>query len=282
MKKTKSMISLFLKEFNYYSEATKKSYRISLNQFFTFCPKEFDKVQPEDVEDWLIFLKDEGLTGKSRRLKLTAVRSFYEFLVEDDYHYINPTIGIDGPKAKKNPHGYLDDVKLVRLLETIKGDLRLRALIETLRATGARITEALEIKVAKDKDIDWDRKVIAIRKGKGKKEREVPFTRKCEAWLRKYLNNRKVESEYLFCNKKGEKLSSDYIHKLCREYSEKLDFKVTPHMLRYTLGATLESKDVPIPIIQTILGHENINTTSNYAELNAEDRKKQHEKYTNV
>jgi site-specific recombinase XerD len=247
-----------------------------LRQFFNCCSKEYDEVKAMDIRAWLMQL--DWLMPRSIRLKLAALKSFYRYCIEEDLLSKDPTLNIDLPRIKDSPPVYLDKAALAQLMEEAKEHPRERAIIETLYATGVRISELLNIRL---EDIKWDTRQIWIRKGKGDKERFVLFTVECAERLKAYLAARKVKSPYLFTNKRGKPLSPAWVELILKHYTANLDlgFKVTPHTLRHTFAAHLAEKDMPQSYIQELLGHANINSTRIYTRLSAKARKKQYDSY---
>jgi site-specific recombinase XerD len=259
-----------------FSPETIRSYRISLTQFFSFCEKRFDEVKSTDIRSWLSSMEEKGLKPRSIHLKLSALKSFYQYCMEENKIKKNPTLTVHTPKKDDSLPYYLSKRQLALLQEHTKGDLRDRAMIETLYATGVRVSELLHIKL---EDIKWETRQIWIRKGKGNKERFVLFTHECAERLKTYLKQRKLESVYLFCNPRGERLSRIFVEKKFQGYSEALGFKVVPHTMRHTFAAHLAEKNMPQSYIQELLGHVNINSTRIYTRLMEQARKKQYDRY---
>jgi len=271
------MMESFLQEYNArFSPETLRSYRLAINQFFAFCHRDFDKVRPTDIRAWLAALEDEGLKPRSIKMKLSAVRSFYRYCMEEDQLEKNPLLNISSPKIDDSLPRYLTQKQLVLLQELTKNNLRDRAIIEVLYTTGVRISEMLNIRLS---DIKWDRMEIWIRKGKDSRERFVLFTHECSVRLKMYLDQRKTDNEYLFSSPRGGALSQCYIGKLFRQYSEQLGFKVTAHTMRHTFAAHLAAKNMDFTYIQDLLGHVNINSTRIYTRLMDSERKKQYDRY---
>lgn len=269
--------NLFIRDHeNRFSSETIRSYRLSLAQFFTFCPKPFDEVRATHIRAWLVDMREKGLKPRSIHLKLSALKSFYRYCLEENRIKRNPTSTVPTPKKEDTLPYYLTKHQLALLQDHTKDDLRERAIIDTLYATGVRISELLNIKLA---DIKWERRQLWIRKGKGNKERFVLFTYECAERIKSYLDSRKIESDYLFCNQRGEPLSRVYVQHKFREYSESLGFKVVPHTMRHTFAAHLAEKNMKKSYIQELLGHSNINSTHIYTRLNAQARKRQYDQY---
>ncbi|WP_339250840.1 site-specific tyrosine recombinase/integron integrase [Sporosarcina sp. FSL W8-0480] len=259
-----------------FSPETTRSYRISLQQFFTFRSKPYDEIKTTDIRAWLASMEDEGLKPKSINLKLTALKSFYRYCMEEDKLKKNPTFTVKSPKLDDSLPYYLNRRQLTLLQELTRPDPKERAMVEALYATGCRISELLNIKLS---DVKWDTCQIWIREGKGNKERFVLFTYECAVRLKTYLATRKIVSDYLFCNEKGERLDQDGVQKNFRDYSKTLGFKVTPHTMRHTFAAHLAEKKMPPSQIQDLLGHVNFNSTRIYTRLMNDARKKMYDQY---
>lgn len=185
-------------------------------------------------------------------------------------------MNIGTPKKDDELPYYLTKKQLALLQELTKGKLRERAIIETLYATGVRISELLNIKL---EDIKWDSRQIWIRKGKGNKERFVLFTHECAERLRAYLDSRKDDSDYLFTNGRGKPLSRVTVQMKFKEFSKELKFKVSPHTMRHTFAAHLAEKGMDFSYIQELMGHANINSTRIYTRLMNQARKKKYDQY---
>lgn len=259
-----------------FSPETIRSYRISLTQFFSFCGKRFDEVKSTDIRSWISSMEEKGLKPRSIHLKLSALKTFYQYCMEENQIKKNPTLTVHTPKKGDSLPYYLSKRQLALLQEHTKGNLRDRAMVETLYSTGVRVSELLNIKL---EDIKWETRQIWIRKGKGNKERFVLFTHECAERLKTYLSDRRLESVYLFCNQRGKRLSRVFVEKKFQGYSEALGFKVVPHTMRHTFAAHLAEKGMDFCYIQELLGHANINSTRIYTRLMNHARKKQYDRY---
>lgn len=268
--------SFFNDNYARYSSETTKSYRISLKQFFGFSNKQFDEIKPIDIRLWLASLEETGLKPRSIHLKLSALKTFYRYCIEETFIKKDPTLTIKTPHIDDSLPYYLSRSQVTQLQELTRSNDRDRAIVEALYTTGVRISELVNIKL---EDIKWETRQIWIRKGKGNKERFVLFTHECSERLQLYLKNRKKESEYLFCNQRGGKLSPLIVEIRFKEFSKILDFKVVPHTLRHTFAAHLAEKNMPQSYIQELLGHVDINSTRIYTRLMESARKKQYDRY---
>jgi site-specific recombinase XerD len=155
-----------------FSEETSRSYRLSLNQFFSFCGKNYDKVKETDIRGWLASMEEKGLKKTTIHIKLSGLKSFYQYCIEENLLKKNPVLTVKTPKKDDSLPYYLSRRQITQLQELTKYDDQFRPIIETLYSTGVRVSELLQIKL---EDIKWDNRQIWIRKGKGNKERFVLF-----------------------------------------------------------------------------------------------------------
>ena len=177
----------FFKDFQVrFSSETLRGYKNALNQFFLFSKKNYGEVKPTDVGAWLAHRKEEGLKPNSIHMKLAAVKSFYRYCMEENRLIKNPTLTIHTPQKDDSLPSYLSKREIALLQELTRHYLRGRAIVDTLYATGVRISELLNIEL---EDVKWETRQIWIRKGKGNKERFVLFTHECELRLKVYLDS---------------------------------------------------------------------------------------------
>ncbi len=259
-----------------FSLETIRSYKISLNQFFLFLGKNYDEVKAMDVRAWLASMEEQGLKPRTIHLKLSALKSFYHYCMEEKKVTRNPTLTVHTPQKDDSLPYYLTKRQVALLQELTRNDPRDRAIVETLYTTGVRVSELLQIKLV---DIKWETRQIWIRKGKGNKERFVLFTHECAERLKTYLQQRKHNNEYLFANNRGGHLSRVFVEKKFQEFTTALGFKVVPHTMRHTFAAHLAERNMPQSYIQELLGHVNINSTRIYTRLMEHARKKQYDQY---
>lgn len=259
-----------------FSPETIRGYRIALTQFFVFCEKNYEEVKATDIRAWLAHLEEKGLKPRSIHLKLAALKSFYNYCMEESKVKKNPTLTISSPKIDDSLPYYLSKREIALLQELTRLEPRNRAIVDTLYATGVRISELLQVKLV---DVKWDTRQIWIRKGKGNKERFVLFTHDCEERLKTYLEQRENESVYLISNYWGKPLSRGFVEQQFQFFSEVLGFRVRPHTMRHTFAAHLAEKNMPQSYIQELLGHVNINSTRIYTRLMEHARKKKYDQY---
>jgi len=259
-----------------FSTETTRGYRIALNQFFSFCSKPYDQIKAMDIRVWMNSMEEKGLNPTSIHLKLSAVKSFYRYCIEENKLKKNPSLIVKTPKIDDSLPYYLSRRQVTLLQELTKSDSQARALVEVLYTTGVRISELINIKLA---DVKSDTRQIWIRHGKGGKERFVLFTHECAVHLKTYLEEREIKSDYLFCNSKGGKVDRDNVQKQFREYSKTLGFKVSPHTMRHTFATHLAERKMPQSYIQDLLGHVSINSTHIYTRLTEQSQKNKYDQF---
>jgi tyrosine recombinase XerC len=207
--------------------------------------------------------------------KLAAIRSFFQFCVRKRWTDHNPAKEVFTPKQDKTVPSFLTEEEMKEFLDLPRTgkalDLRDKAMMELLYATGIRVSELVGINL---EDMNFSERLIRIR-GKGKKERLVPFGRVAEESLRSYLrvrptiNKGKVETKAVFLNYLGKKLSTRSVERTVDKYIRRsaLSRKISPHSLRHSFASHLLSRGADLRVIQELLGHESLATTQKYTHI---------------
>jgi len=263
----------YLKSEKNRSANTLKSYLTDLFQLRDFLIKEKDSdidVNAVSYEDLSLFVGHRYDCGDDRmtlRRKIAAVKSFYSFLIRNDYIEKNPAKMLPFPKKKYQLPKFLKLKQSKDFIEIEDADLkglRDRAIFELFFATGARISEIASIRI---RDVDIDKKQIKV-VGKGSYERFVFLTNDASKYLKKYLSNRKDLSDDspLFMNLKGGKLTERGIFHIIKKRSEEcgLGSYVTPHVFRHTFATEIMNNGADIKTVQDLLGHKSITATQIY------------------
>lgn len=280
----KAHIENFLNYLEYekkYSENTILGYSKDLERFSSYISGlrlDYRNLNYDDVTKYLIALNKENLSPTSINRHLSSIRSFYEFLIKDGTASSSPFKLLSGPKKEKKLPNYLQYDEFVDLIETCDETnlgLRNRMILELLFATGMRVSEAVNIKIA---DIDFKNREIKIT-GKGKKTRIVFFSKVCQEVMSKYVLNARQEllkgkkSDYLLINHLGNPLTrrgvADILEKLINKSSIK--HHISPHTLRHTFATLLLNEGMDIREVQELLGHERLSTTSIYTHVSNEE-----------
>ena len=265
----------YLKYQKNYSDFTICSYENDILEFLSFLKEHNLDILNIDYTNTKIFLKKlNNKKNKTSTLsrKISSLRSFYNFLINNNYLDNNPFILVKLPKKEKHlprffQYNELEQLLSIPNLNTALGQ-RDKAILEVLYASGIRVSELINIKIT---DINGEEIKVF---GKGSKERIVMIGDYARDSLDLYLNNgyktlNKKNNSYLFLNSNGEKLTTRGIRyildKIIKQTS--LDKKISPHMLRHTFATHLLNEGCDLLSVQELLGHENLSTTAIYTHI---------------
>lgn len=262
---SKNTISAYLKDLEFYSEYLNKFHNIS----------KVDKIELKHLEGYLKTLKSKGMDAKTQARKLTAIKSFHEFLLLEKEVDTNIAKRIKSPKISKNLPSVLSIDEVVMLLEAVDKTtplgLRNTALLELIYGSGLRVSELLNIKIS---DIHMAQSYIIVL-GKGNKERMVPVSDMATIAIRNYLTKGreallKDTTNYLFLNLNGEVLSRVGFFKVLKKLANDANLdatKISPHTLRHSFATHLLENGMDLRSLQSLLGHEDISTTQIYTHI---------------
>ncbi|MEF2662889.1 MAG: site-specific tyrosine recombinase/integron integrase [Bacilli bacterium] len=264
----------FLKVELNYSELTIKSYQLDLTDFFGYIESKkinYLTITNYDVRGYLKYLDSCNLKNSTISRRISTLRTFYNYLVDENIVENNVFHNVKNPKLEKKLPNYLNYNEMEELLESIDisttEGLEKRLLIEMFYSTGCRVSEMINVKIS---DIDFTNKTIRIM-GKGSKERIVYFGDYASKYLDNYLSKVKCD-KYLFTNKKGEKLTINEVEQIVKDIMKHISIKthVTPHTLRHTFATHLLNNGADIKTVQELLGHANLSTTGIYTHVSSD------------
>lgn len=263
------------KELNF-SKNTIDSYRKDLADFFCFVNRQgidYLSINRYDVREYLKYLDELKLKNSTIARRISAIRSFYNYLLSMGIISNNIFNSIRNPKLEKKLPNYLSYEELGDILDSIDistpTGIRNRLLIEMFYATGCRVSELINIKMS---DINFTNKSIRIM-GKGSKERIVYYGDYAQIYLNMYLETEfNKDSNYLFLNDKKDAMSVQDVEVIIRYIVKDLALKthVTPHTLRHTFATHLLNNGADIKSVQELLGHASLNTTGIYTHVSNE------------
>lgn len=270
------------------SSNTILAYREDLNFYLDFiASKEIDalsKIDKSHITNFMLNQKDKGISANSIARRIAAIRMFHRFLTRERITKSDPSNLIDSPRLwKKIPDTLsVNEVESLIAQPDAKGaqGLRDKAILETLYATGMRVSEAVNLK--KDNvnlDIGFLRCI-----GKGNKERVIPLGKKAIAAINRYLESGRPklikgkESEFLFLNRFGSRISRVSLWKIIKKYAKAAKIKkpIKPHTLRHSFATHLLERGADLRSVQEMLGHSNISTTQIYTHINKDRLKTIH------
>lgn len=263
------------------SPYTTKYYLNDLQTLFTYLEREgiadLEDIDQSVVRLYLTELYNQQLSRRSVSRKISSLRSFFRFLEREDQVATNPFIQVTLPKANKPLPGFLYMEELEKLFEV--SDLtdpigqRNQAILETLYATGMRVSECQGLLLD---SIDFSIGTMLV-KGKGRKERYIPFGQFAEDALKTYMNEgrerllAKVNSQTnaVFLNARGNPLTARGIRLILNKMVEKaaLTVHVNPHKLRHTFATHMLNEGADLRTVQELLGHENLSSTQIYTHV---------------
>jgi len=272
------------------SKNTIEAYSRDIIKYFTFLEKA--NVQPlkadsNHIVSFLSELKKNGISARSYTRNLVALRMFYKFLLKKGSISAMPTANIDMPKLAKRLPQSLSVEEVERLVEAPEAKkplgLRDKAMLETLYATGMRVSELVSVKL---NDLNLQTGYI-VTYGKGSKERIVPIGETATAYITGYINSARPvllkgrSSEHLFITARGKRLTRQTFWVIIKKYALLAGIpinKAKPHTIRHSFATHLLERGADLRAIQTMLGHADISTTQIYTHVRAERLKSIHKK----
>ena len=282
---TRSVQEIFNKYINYLeaernvSPYTVRNYTTDLVNFFSFLKaKEVDSLNKVDrhvLRDYLSHLMEQGIVKASIARKLSAIRSFYHYLLREEILTTSPVADTSSPKLDKRLPSFLSIEEVNRLLEapdlsTPQGQ-RDRALLELLYASGLRVSELANLSL---EQVNLETQEIRVR-GKGSKERVVLMGKPAAKSLGVYLTHGRPElagereSKALFLNRYGQRLVERRVQRILEKNANiaGIDKKVHPHMLRHTFATHLLDGGADLRVVQELLGHASLSSTQVYTHV---------------
>jgi len=274
------------------SRHTLESYGVDLRQFLEYFTPPGSEAPPLnqigvlEIREWLGDLYARQLAAVSIRRKLAAVRSLYRFLLREGLIAMNPARLVRTPKAPKSLPEVMTAEQVNGLIDQVAADkferphpARDRAIFEFLYGCGLRVSELVGLNLD---DIDRNERWLRVR-GKGKKERQVPFTSQAAAALDRYLAERGAAFELrrgcapgeraVFLNHRGGRLTARGVRGIVKLYGILVggDSSIHPHSFRHAYATHLLADGADLRAIQELLGHARLSTTQKYTQVSLTD-----------
>lgn len=260
------------------SPRTIEAYREDLHLLNRYLEEKYnglmylDDIKKTDIEEYLLFLKEEKkYKDDSRKRLLASYRSFFKYAHRHEWCEKNVTELLEPIKVRQKERHFLNDEEVNTFIEAI--DHRLIKLVaQTLYYTGMRITECLNLQLD---DIEIEKGIIRVNQGKGNKDRTIPINPRLKELFIDYIENWRVPSPNFFATQISGSLSRNSVGLVFRETSKKLGLKktISAHTLRHSFASQLVSKDVHLVKISKLLGHNSLKTTSIYVHSSMDDLK---------
>lgn len=265
------------------SPATQRSYRSDLDDFCRWLPQDQphlpapDSVDRLTVRGYLASLHRRQLTKRTIARHLAALRTFFRWLVREGHLKTDPTVGLASPRREHRLPRHVSVAEVAAILEAPAKDkplgLRDRAVLETLYASGCRVSELTGLDC---QDLSLKEGLVRLM-GKGRKERIVPVGSKARAALRNWLRvrdalRRSSDSPALFLNYRGSRLTDRSVRRLLNAAVQKvaISCSISPHGLRHSFATHLLNAGADLRSIQELLGHASLATTQQYTHVSLE------------
>ena len=262
------------------SPHTVSAYRRDLSRFSAeFAGQKVDSVTTANIRDFLISLREQGLSPASVARSLSSIKSFFKYLCQDKQFQDNPAEILETPKRWRKLPDVLSSEDVDNLLkcpdlESVLG-LRDKAMLEILYASGLRVSELINLQVSQlDMQVGYLRTL-----GKGSKERIVPIGAMAKRGVENYiLNSRPAlissrkdggKPEELFLTRRGRGMTRQGFWKLLKGYVTQANIRasVSPHTLRHAFATHLLERGADLRSVQQMLGHSDISTTQIYTHI---------------
>ncbi|MBP4139600.1 site-specific tyrosine recombinase XerD [Flavobacterium geliluteum] len=233
------------------------------------------KIKEETLQDFIYAVAKE-VNPRSQARIISGLKSFFNYLVFEDYRIDNPLELVESPKTGRKLPDTLSVEEIDRLIEAIdlssnEGE-RNRAMMETLYGCGLRVSELIALKIS---DLFFDEGFIKVT-GKGNKERFVPIGMQTQHYIELYRKTvrihqtiKKGAEDTLFLNRRGNQLTRAMIFTIIKDLASKINLNknISPHTLRHSFATHLLENGADLRSIQLMLGHESITTTEIYVHL---------------
>lgn len=275
-----------------YSLNTISSYLTDVYNLLIFIDKKAEmenilfNLKEEDIRNYLKELSKSNISDRSIARKISTLKTYYKFLMITNKIKTNPMNFIIMPKQSKVLPTVLSIEEVLTLLDiplNTPQDYRNKAMLEFMYATGLRISELINLTLS---NIDLDLNLVKTI-GKGNKERIIPIGDYATEYLKKYIYDyrytflKKQNSEYLFLNKSGTKMSRQMFFKIIQKLAlqKNIKTKFSPHTLRHSFATHMLEYGADLRTIQELLGHSNISTTQIYTHMSTDKLRENYDNF---
>lgn len=264
------------------SENTLSAYRSDLNKFALFLAKQtgesdMSQVSVDEINYFLATSVDQGMSARSNSRAMSSLRSFFGFLIQQGIRKDDPVSLLQNPRLPKGLPKTLSENQVDELLNApnIEDPIQLRdkAMLEVLYATGLRVSELVGLRMGQ---ISTQQGVVRVT-GKGNKDRLVPLGEEAIDWLTHYLKQGrslllKTESDVLFPSNRGVMMTRQTFWHRIKYYAQVAGVKsdLSPHTLRHAFATHLLNHGADLRVVQMLLGHSDLSTTQIYTHVATE------------
>ena len=284
MPKIKNFLDYLLLE-KRYSSHTVKAYRTDLSLFHSYLNDTYnmpiDKANHAMIRSWLVEEINKGNVARTVNRKITTLKSFYKYLIKEEFIKLNPTLKISSSKTSKKLPQFVGVADMNELLDKLKFEenfsgFRDKLIIEIFYSTGIRLSELINIKIA---DVDSQKKQIKVL-GKRNKERIIPLTKELTMSIDDYMilrmEEKAIDRSYLLLTDSGKKLNPSMVYRKVNELLTAVTTleKKSPHILRHTFATHMLNNGADLNVIKELLGHASLSATEIYTHNSIDQLKK--------
>lgn len=271
-----------------YSELTVKAYQNDLNSFLQFVSSEYQtnnikNVNYSQIRSWIVSMVENGVSNRSINRKVSALNTYYKYLLKVGDIKINPLAKHKALKTSKKVQVPFSEKEIIAVIDNFDENdfegIRDKLIVELFYSTGIRRIELVNLKLS---SIDFDNKTLKVL-GKRNKERMVPLLNSVQQTMRKYINIRQKlenikDTNSLFLTKKGVKIYETLVYRIINNYFSKASSKVkrSPHILRHSFATHLLNQGADINAVKELLGHSSLAATQIYTHNSIAELKKVH------
>lgn len=277
----------YLRNIKRSSDNTIASYRRDLMKFASYCADNgltnIQSINETNINSYILYMEKHGMSMATVSRSVASIKSFFAYLQTEKVISDNPSANIKPPKVEKRIPDVLTVSEVNKLLEQPSGkshkEIRDRAMLELLYATGIRVSELISLKVS-----DVNIKTGYIECHDAKKSRVIPIEDSAQLALSKYMNGTRKEmckdTDFLFTNCKGAPMTRQGFWKIIKVYAKKagIDKDITPHMIRHSFASHLVNNGADLRAVQEMLGHADISTTQIYQSSRQSRLKEEYQK----
>lgn len=266
-----------------YSDNTINAYKKDIETFLNYLEEssieKVDLIGEKTIRRFLLHLGKFNYSRTSVSRKLSSLRGFFEYLLQNDLITSNPISNISNPKTSRKLPKYIEQKELIGVLDRLKKDkenLLAWAIIELLYGCGLRVSELCSLK---EEDVDLPQSTIKVL-GKGQKHRIVPIGNHAKEAISELLKSKSTKSKFLFQTEKGAKLYPKLVYRIVKNFLADIteDGKIYPHALRHSFATHMLNRGADLKSIKELLGHENLSTTQIYTHVSVEHLKQTYKK----
>lgn len=268
----------YLTEVKKSSKNTIQSYQRDLRKFFAYLDdvgiEDIKKINRTTLNSYVLFMEKENFASSTISRNVAALKAYFHYLVREKILEDDPTEFLKAPKIEKKQPGILTveevDLLLSQPSKDTPKEIRDKAMLELLYATGIRVSELISLTVD---DVNMASSYIRVRDGS--RERIVPFGTPAKQALKNYLKNARTaliaspDEQVLFVNCSGQPMSRQGFWKILKKYGKQagIEEDITPHTLRHSFAAHMVANGADLHAVQEMLGHSDVSTTQIYAKI---------------